>query len=289
MSYRIVTPNGAWRVCGDSALKQRINTLIQRRLKVDSERAAAREAILDHPYLIFNEWDCAEVRYRRERAKRCRGVLEGLKVRLERDEVTQDGLEGATDQAELTVEKLTDHSLRMLDLSDNWFLLSVERHPYGGRDTVLIQYWLYSKHGRRVRRLHTETIMYPKMGETKVRHGEGPWQNPEAAAQEEFQTTVVRLLGTEALEALEKAIQYQESGLCFAPPEVLKKCELVTGIDSELKENAERRNREKSYQSKYGPRPSKGPAGVAIVPGAGMRFGVAPAEPASHDPRAVPA
>lgn len=278
MSYRIVGPDGVWRVCGDGALKKRIHVLVDRRFGSGTlaglSMVEARDVILGHAYLEFDEWRCAEERYRKERAKRCREMLEGLKVRLERGELQQEGLEGQTGKPELTPDKLTGHSLRLLDLSDDWLLLRIERHPSGGSNVVLDQHWLYSRHGRKLYLLHLETIQYPKTGDVKVQFGDGPWQKADEGLQTDFKGTVEKILGAEGVNVLEKAVQLQETGLWDPPPEIFTKCKEITGTDHQAEERKHLELRERHYLKKYGPRQPSGKPGIALVPDAGIRLGM---------------
>ena len=274
MSYRIVGPDGVWRAHGDDALKQNINTLIQRRYSSESgstERiATARDAILNHPYLEIDNWSCAEQREIQERMRPCRKMLEGLKIRLERGEIRQEGVEGTKGSTSLTPTKLSDRHIRLLDLSENWLLVSIERHPYGGAETVREQYWLYSKKDRSIHLLHDEDVTYPETGPIKVKRGDGPWKDSDKSLEEAFRRVVEDLLGADAMKRIDRNIGSPEDGLCMAPSEVLAKCKAISGIDYEAEEESRRKLREKAYLEKYGPRTHRGSAGIAMAPGIRM-------------------
>jgi len=271
MSYRAVGPDGVWRVYGNNALKQRVNDLIQKRFSSEPNSAekiaSTRGAILNHHYLDIDNWSCAEQRDRQERTKRCRKILEGLKIRMEKGEIKQEGVQGTKGDTALTPSKLSDRHIRLLDLSDNWLLISLERHPFGGSETVREQYWLYSRNDRSVHLLLDEDVMRPETGPIKMRRGDGPWQDADKSLEENFSRVVENLLGAEAMKRIERMIGSADDSLCFAHPKVLAKCKTISGIDYTADEESRNRLKEKTYLKKYGPRTHKGPAGIAMAPG----------------------
>ena len=192
--------------------------------------------ILEHPYLVFDELRCAKEADRRKRAKECGKRLAGLIKRLRNEgEISQVGLRETTDDAKLTPHKLSNRRVPSLDLDENWLLLSLERHPFLGSQQVTDQYWLYSRRDRTLRLLHWEPMVNPNLGEVKVRQRDGSWQDPEATSQNSFQESVVRLMGVDALKRLERAIQFEEDGLCRTLPMINSWLVLIAFKDDLLK------------------------------------------------------
>lgn len=271
MSYRAVGPDGIWRIYGDNALKQRINDLIQKRFSSEPGStemiASTRDAILNHPCLDIDNWSCAEQRDRKERTKRCRKMLDGFKIRMEKGEIRQEGVAGTKGDAFLTANRLSDRHIRLLDLSENWLLISIERHPFGGSEKVREQYWLYSRKDRTIHLLHDEDVMSPETGPIKFRRGDGRWEDADKSLEEDFRRVVESLLGTDAMRCIERMIGSPDDALCFAHSEVLAKCETISGIDYKSAEENRSKLKEKTYLKKYGPRTHKGPAGIAMAPG----------------------
>src|SRR5713101_8700083 len=122
---------------------------------------------------------------------------------MEKGEIKQEGVQGTKGDTALTPSKLSDRHIRLLDLSDNWLLISLERHPFGGSETVREQYWLYSRNDRSVHLLLDEDVMRPETGPIKMRRGDGPWQDADKSLEENFSRVVENLLGAEAMKRIE--------------------------------------------------------------------------------------
>src|SRR5438552_12130401 len=278
MAYRILTAGVGWQVCADNALRQRITRLVHRQFRHDPEiEKHVRGEILGHRYLQFDSWRHAEEVVRSARAKMCRERLVGLAVRLSRDEVVFEGLEETTGQTKLTPEKLRGHSARFLDLSADWLLLAIERHPLKSTGAVLVQYWLYSRKVKTLRLLTSGRDVLTQAvvgGDVHVKHGDGPWQTPDSEAETDFWATVRKHLGANAAEEIQRSIAPQESGLLDPPPDVLEECHRLTGIDVAASEHRAVAARGKVYIEKYGQQP--GTPGVHWVTDAGIRLGIVP-------------
>lgn len=257
MSDRVVL-KGAFRLVITDALKRLLNQLAQRRFphpKDHAKKAEVLAAILGHPYLYHDPWSAAEERHRVERFKRGLDLLEGLKIRLQRGEIHYKGIENATGQPELNLARLKDHSVRLLDLSGDWLLLSIERHPEGGSGIVRRQYWLYDRRGRVLNLLHADTVAKITDGQWKVQRGNGPWRDVDITLEKDFFDTVGRQLGSEALASIRQS-GILDDRLAHPPPEVFAECQLICGIDYVTEEAQRRERHERTYLQKYGPRES---------------------------------
>jgi len=131
MSSRVILER-AFRLAVTDALNTLLNQLVQKKFPRPEDRggmAEVRATLLNHKCFPFDPWSAAEERHDIAQVKRCNGMLEGLKVRLQREEMRYKGIEAATRQPELILAKLKDQSLRMLELSDN--LHSANTRPTG--------------------------------------------------------------------------------------------------------------------------------------------------------------
>jgi len=250
------TTKGEFRLVVTDPLKRLLNQRVQRRYSKPADRAkraAVLGEIMAHRYVLRDSWSAAEERHRVARAERCLQLLEGLRIRLERGETRYEGLEDATGRPRLGPAQLRDHSLRLLDLSPDWLLVSVARHPEGGSGAVRRQYWLYDRHGRVLHLLHAETVARMTDGGWKVQKGTGPWRDPDDAAERDFLDTLARLLGPEACDVV-RLSSVPADRLAHPPPEVLTECQRISGIDYPAEEAARSERRERGYRERYGPR-----------------------------------
>lgn len=248
--------NGAFRLVLSDSLKRLLNRLVQERFRNPRDResrAGALRDLLAHPYLVYEPWTAAEERHSIERAKRCLQMLEGFRVRLERGEVRYMGIEDATGQPELTADRLKDHSLRLLDLSSEWLLLSVARHPAGGAGVIRRQYWLYRRREHVLYLLHAETVATVRDGQWKVQAEGEPWRDPDETLETDFYKTVTRILGPEA-SVIVKQSDVPADALAYPAPEVLKECQSICEVDYQVEETRRREERQKTYMKRYGPR-----------------------------------
>ena len=160
-----------WRLAVDQA-RQKLHVHIQRAFasKTNAEAEAAKLVHLEHRYLLPDPAGEAERAHQREQYERCKGMLEGLKERRVRETIKQLGLEGTTGQASLTVERLSDRPVRLPDLSDDWLLVALERHPPGA---ILVHHWLYSRRRATVHLLHVDEIAYARVEAIKVQRRDG--------------------------------------------------------------------------------------------------------------------
>ena len=252
-----------WRLAVDQAWRQKLLGHIQRAFasKPKAEAEAAKLALLGHPYLLPDPAGEAERTHQRERYERCKGMLEGLKERLARGTIKQLGLEGTTGQASLTVERLSNRPVRLLDLSDDWLLVALERHPQG---TILVHHWLYSRRRATVHLLHVAEVVYVRPEAIKVQRGDGPWTEPGSALEDDFNRRAKSLLGEAAMASLRRLVLSQDSGVCGEDEEVIAQCEEISGIPYRTQEAERRQARESGYRRKYGP-PTL-PPGIGFLP-----------------------
>lgn len=268
MADRIVTTDGAWKLSGDRPFKKLLGDLIQKHLSQEPARQAeARRAILDHPYLELQERHLVEQSGKKERLKTCKKRLEGFIVRLERGEINLVIPSDMTQGTALTSQKLRGRPLRLLDLDENWLLIAVERHPYGGSGKVLDQYWLYSKRDRKAYLLRWEQRLEVKWGPVKVKGSDGVWREPDRARQDSFESQVRLYLGNEALQKINRCLQFKDEELCPSHPELLGECQTITGIDYMGREQARQSAAEKRYDAKLGPKTFSEPPGITFFPG----------------------
>jgi hypothetical protein len=274
MALREVGPGGVIRLRIDPAFKARLNRLVQSRYANDPKMAGeARARFFGHPYLVNDPWVGPAQDHIRARGHRCRGMLEGMKARLRRGELRQLGLESATGQTQLTVDKLTDRAVRLLDVDDNLLLLTVPRHPFGGSAVVLEQWWLYRKDEKTLELLLVEEIGKVETLGVKVQSGGGPWRDADESAEQDFFAHVETLLGKDAVDVLKRMSQVQEGVLCHANDAAYALVREMTGIDVADLERRAREAREAVWRRQYGAPP--GPPGVSLAVDARIRLGFA--------------
>ena len=279
MPYRALTDRGEWKVSADTALKHRVHRVAQQRFRKGVDRQEkireAVKAILEHPYLEFDEWRTAEELFHRARAKMCRDRLNGLAVRLQRDEIRFEGLEGTSGSPKVTPDNLRGHSVKFLDLWSDWLLFALERHPQKGKGPVLVQYWLYSREAKSLRLLkHRDSIDYPEVGPVKVMRN-GEWGDPDASDEADFYRTIEVHLGGDAAKQICGSIEPQTAGLLSAlglPSAVLDECREVTRIDIAAAEAKNQQRRERGDADRYGPQ--RGTPGLRWITDAGIRVGL---------------
>lgn len=276
MGVRVVTLDGVWRVFGDTKLKMALNQLVQHHaIKSGTSPGAIYQELLAHPYLTFDPWSAAEEQHNAIRSRLCRNTINDVIAKLSRGELTFLGLEDSTEGATLTASKLSDRVIQCVELSDRWFLLRIERHPFGGTGQVLIQYWLYSKPGRTLRLLknidHLSDIILT--GAPKVQKHDGTWEDVSAKLEDSFHRLLMDHFGAAAVDQFKRLVHPQDHVL-FAPPlEVLRECEAQTGIDYGAEQAAQRNVRERTYLKKFGPPQDRGPQGLGWALDAGIQAG----------------
>jgi hypothetical protein len=141
----------------------------------------------------------------------------------------------------------------VLDLSDDWLLLSINRHPEGGSPVEHRQYWLYSRQQRTVYFLHIERVAEHLDGAWRVQRGDGVWRPVDNRLEQDFFETINTLVDPHASKLIQRASVPSER-LCHLSSEVLEKCQLIAGIDYAAQDKRHGEMREMKYQKKYGPR-----------------------------------
>ncbi len=268
MSDRVIR-GGAYRALATGHLRTLIHRLARSPLRpsrTESPQVVA-ERLLAHPYLVHDPWHDAEARHTADRLKRCRRSLEGLRVRLERGEIEQHGVSGATGQATLTADKLTDHGVRLLDISANWLLAGVDRHPEGGSGVVRTQFWLYGRAERDLHLLLAQTRARITQGHWAVSGPDNQWRAPSEDDERDFYQAVLAELGAGAVERIRAATRPQEA-LCPTSKELLEAIAEVSGVDYAAEEQLRRHARERMYRARYGPHagpPAISTAAVVLV------------------------
>lgn len=254
MSDRVMVGGSAKMLITDS-FKLLLNRFVQKRYpnKQDiDEKKRVTKAVLAHEYLIDDPWHVAEQRYITLLAKRGRALLAGLEVRLKKNQVRHIGIESATGRPQLTAQKLVDHSLRILNLSGDWLLLSVKRHPTGGTGIDRRQYWLYDHRNHILRLLRSETVVQCE-GEWRALSKDGVWSGVSDRLETDFFKMVDSTLGSEAVTAFRLSGESQDR-LCNPPVEVSTECALICGFDYFTEERKRRHIRELECFKKYGER-----------------------------------
>lgn len=224
--------NQAWRICGDTALRIRINQFIQKKFKGDVQRGAeARTRLLNHPGIVFSDAESAVERERILWAERGRKMLDRLRWDLKNARrIAQHLPRGATGQMELTWKKTVSHSQRVLPVSEDWLLFSLERHPHGGLPPVKLQYWLYHLPTRDLFFLADKTVAYGNFveGFAEIMFGLG---DPDRTLVEDWFRQAEELLGADASDKLHAAITLPRDELCVTSfYDILNGCVAITGI-----------------------------------------------------------
>jgi len=228
------------------------------------------QRILEHPYVLNDAAGSAKEAARHARYQRCKKMLAGLIERLKRGEIQQLGLEGTTGQSTLTVERLTDRPVKLLDLHPDWLLLALERHPFGNDKHVLVHHWLYSKRAATVELVDVDEIERVEPGTVQIQAGDGTWHPPSEQAERDFYSTVAALLGDDAVRALQRLAARAETWLCAHSDDLIARCEAISGIPYRTEEAARIAASEAQYRSKYGE--SQLPPGIGLVPGIRLGF-----------------
>jgi len=276
MSFRALGSDGILRFYVDDAFRHLVNDLVQHRIKGPMQQEEARKAILGHPFVILNQAACAEERYRRTRVKEASQMLNELARRLGNGEVQQLGLEETTGSPILTANMLRKgHAVRLLNLSDDRLLLSLERHPQGS-GPVRVQFWLYDKATRTLRLLnHRETVQEAILVGKPKRYVAGKWEEVDEMEQNDFLQTVKHYLSAKGAKAIQEHFRPQ-AGYLDPPEEIWAQCKTVTGIDYQAQEVSARDGREQEYRKLQGSHPQEEAARVEWVVDAGIRFGMVP-------------
>jgi hypothetical protein len=268
VSFRGVGFNGVVRLFGDDALRNRLYTASQRRIKDPTLARRTAQTLMNHKALSFDKGRLAEEKLRIERAKRCRERVERIETALDRGELRFLGLEDTTGHPELTAKKLVGHSVKFLDLDTVQTLLSVERHPNKGKGPVLIQYWVHDEDDRTLRLLREAQLLQDPIitGPMNVfRNGKG--EPVDAGDEDSFFKEVQTLFGPAVRKTIERTFCPQESGLIdytSIPQEIIQCIKLLTGTDISQEEEKAARMREAQYLAKWGPAQDKTQEGVYL-------------------------
>lgn len=277
MTFRGVGFDGKVRLFADDAFRGMVKKAADRRHR-DSKLV---KRLLSHGYLCFDKARNAEERVQRERVKLCLTRVEHLKERLTADKVSQLGLEGRTGSPQLTPEILSrGHVLKCIDVDQSRLLISVQRHPLGGKGSVFVQYWLYDEGAESVRLLAEGDWMQDPIltGPMLVSRDGHSWEPIDNATEEDFLRQIESALGRTFKDKLAKTFEQAESGLisCLALPDaVVAEIKALTGVQLIEQEQETTNKRQAEYLKKYGPTDSSAPPGIYIVPGS-LRIGLAP-------------
>jgi hypothetical protein len=273
MAHEIVYSDGTFRVLIDSELKQKLDHIIQQCYGNRPIRDVLKK-LLAHPYLVDDKWAASEHHYRLLCYRRCLKKLEILKSKLTEGTVIQTGIEDKTGQSNLTINKLQNRSMQLTEVNSDWLLIEIERHPKGGSNEVLIQYWLcwpFQREIRLLRYCYNKSKIRQPESKVMVSSGDGQWHDPSSALREDFYRLIADLLGPEWIKRFKKKVQYDELSLLHLPPMKVVE-ELRTIVDIDIADQATRnlQAREATYARKYGPR--QGPPGFGIDHQAGIQL-----------------
>lgn len=106
-------------------------------------------------------------------------------------------------------------------------MLQIERHPYGGADFHINQFWLYYARTKLCELIGNETICEPELGAALVPKN-GVWGEP-TSKREEFQDLIARLLGQCGLNAIQSKTAFQPDHLLDPSPTISEECERRLG------------------------------------------------------------
>lgn len=257
---------------GGESFHQFLQKFVSRYVKDPQRGKLVRESLLGHPYLRIDERERAEERHRKERYKKAEEKVKLLLDLLDKGEVVQEIPSGITGQRELTREKLSAvHKPKFLDFGDDWLLIELERHPEGGKSGPIHQFWLFSGNLKKVILLpYSQQEISVVFGEEKVDNGDGIWRTPSETNRSSFEKKLKEELGHKAVKEFFRvaALDTRAALIESIPTEIDVLCERITGFVPSNIETSARADREKIYESKYGP--TKG-NGISIST-QGMKF-----------------
>lgn len=277
MSYRALGSDGIFRFYADRSFLQLLNNLVQPRIRETAKQEESRKEILQHPFVYINESACAEVRYQRGHVKEAGQLLTALARRLTNGEIVQLGLEEATGNPGLEVTHLKKgHGVRVRKLSDNYLLLSVDRHPGKGVRPSRVLYWLYDDASRSARLLHhRESIQQASLVGKPKRFVAGKWEEIDDVQQTDFLNIVEKHLGTKGVRAIKEHFKPQETGYLEPPEQVWHQCNSLTGRDFQAEQKQAYECREKEYQQLQGePQQHTTTGKIEWIVDAGFRLGM---------------
>lgn len=278
MSYRALGFDGIFRFYADRAFLHLLNNLVQQRLRETAEQEEARKEILQHAYVCINEPACAEERFQRGHVKEAGQLLKALSRRLNKGEIVQLGLEGTTGNPGLEVTHLKKgHGIRLRKLSDNYLLLSVDRHPGKGARPSRVLFWLYDDARRSARLLgYRESVQKASLVGKPKRFVAGKWEEIDDVQQADFLNIVEKYLGTKGVRAVKEHFKPQETGYLEPPEEVWDQCNSLTDTDFHAEQKQAHESREKEYQQMHSEEQQPATGRIEWIADAGFRLGMKP-------------
>jgi hypothetical protein len=253
----------------------KINSFIQRRFGAEGheKEQQIREKIFSHPYLVLDPWAEAEHREQIARYKRLQKLLGGLKHRLVRGELVQEGFDKQSGHPHLTIDQLggPDREVLLAEVADGVLLLEIERHPHGGGTEVDQQYWLYQPHARRLLLLKQQSESCMTNLPMMVKTGDGPLVPPSTVLRDDFFSQIELAFGDEWPDRFRALFKYQPVRLLNPPDDILEQCKALTGIDYKSAEEGRKRRFDAECLKKYGTRPP-GLPDMSISYQAGIRL-----------------
>lgn len=276
MSYRALDSDGIFRFYADRAFLHLLNNLVQQRIRKTAKQEVARKEILQHSFVCINEPACAEERFQRGHVKEAGQLLTALAPRLTNGEIVQFGLEGTTGNPGLEATHLKKgHGVRLRKLSDNYLLLSVDRHPGKGTRPSRVLYWLYDDASRSAHLLHhRESVQQASLVGKPKRFVAGKWEEIDDVQQTDFLNIVEKYLGTKGVRAVKEHFKPQETGYLEPPKEVWDQCNSLTDTDFQAEGKKAHECREKEYQQLRGEEQQHATGRIEWIVDAGFRLGM---------------
>lgn len=277
MSFRGVNLDGQVVLFGDDALRHQFNRAAQRLIKDPSTAKRVVKSLLSHEILSFDKGRMAEEQLRHQRANSCRLRGGKLMAALNVGGLIFMGLEGCIGAPQLTSKKFVGHSVKYLDIDEARLLLSIERHPHGGKGLILVQYWLHDDDAKTLRLLEERQSVQEACLTGPMRiPKKGQWQPIDSIREDFFFGEVESWFGRDFRHTIAKSFSPQESGLIHhntLSEKINEQIKLLTGTDIRQREEEESQKREACHLTKYGSQQSNAPPGIYIVPGA-FRIGM---------------
>ena len=180
-------------------------------------------------------------------------------VKLEREEVRQIVPSSVTAQRYIAPGKLKKHGVELILLSENQLLISLERHPHGGKPPFIRQYWAYDSKELTLTMVPYAEKITPIGNKDgwKVSIGNGRCEQMANVNEDSFYKMLKKELSPKASKNFQKEFNVVIRGdsvslLEQIPKEVSNFCKTWAGIDLIEREKQARLELEKIAFEKFG-------------------------------------